>query len=551
MEKRSDFRVGLGLALSIYTTSHTFMTANRHRAVVEILTDDILLEVFDWYRRTLLEQWTNTWKWVTLVHVCRRWRYIVFGSPRRLNLWLPCTYGTPVRRRLNCWPSLPIFIKYWANLEFRPPSSEDEDNLMAALEHPDRVRKLQLAVTSSQLEKIAERMQMAFFTGLTSLSLWLEKGTTTPTLPKSFLAGCASPRLRDISLVGVAFPELPQLLASAIGLVSLSLLDVPDAGYIPPDVMATCLSTLPHLRSLCINFHSPLPTHHNQGRNKRLEPSMALPSLTSFNFRGTSEYLEDLVAKIDAPRLSEVNISFINQLIFDVPHLSRFIRQMEVLKSAKVSEVESSPGNGVSITMTLDPDQNQNKDQNEDQDQSRLAVAAEGNATPPSNCSLGHPGHPGHLGHHNLSLRVTCTDLDWQISSIAQICHQTSLLSNIKNIDIRADGIRLSCSRKEDEGDMVGSVPWLDFFHTFPSVARLRICGELGPYVASALEGIAVDVETETIGKVLPELRILLFECSRKSASVERFVAARQLFSLPLVVVRHAAFPCVWDDEYL
>ena len=540
MEKRSDFRVGLGLALSIYTMSHTFMTASRHRAVVEILTDDILLEVFDWYRRTLLEQWTNTWKWVTLVHVCRRWRYIVFGSPRRLDLWLPCTYGTPVRRRLACWPSLPIFIKYWASLEFRPPSSEDEDNLIAALEHPDRVRKLQLAVTSSQLEKVAERMQMAF-AGLTSLSLWLDEGTTTPTLPKTFLAGCASPRLRDISLVGVAFPGLPQRLASTIGLVSLRLLEVPEAGYIPPDVMATCLSTLPHLRSLCINFHSPLSAHHNRRGNKPLAPSMALPSLTSFNFRGTSEYLEDLVAKIDAPRLSEVNISFINQLIFEVPHLSRFIRQMEVLKSARVSEVESSPGNGVSITMTLDPDQNQNQDQNEDQDQSRLVVAAEGNATP-SSCSL---------GHHNLSLRVTCTDLDWQISSIAQICHQTSLLSNINHIDIRADGIRLSCSRKEDEGDMVGSVPWLDFFHTFPSVARLRICGELGPYVASALEGIAVDVETETIGKVLPELRILLFECSRKSASVERFVAARQLFSLPLVVVRHAAFPCVWNDAYM
>jgi hypothetical protein len=513
------------------------MTASHHRAttIVEILTDDILLEVFDWYRQTLLEQWTNTWKWVTLVHVCRRWRHIVFGSPCRLDLWLPCTYGTPVRRRLDCWPSLPIFIKYWANLEFRPPSSEDEDNLIAALEHPDRVRKIQLAVTSSQLEKVAERMHIAF-TGLTSLSLWLDKGTT-PTPTKTFLAACASPRLRDISLVGVPFPGLPQLLASTIDLVSLRLLEVPDAGYIPPDVMATCLSTLPHLRSLCIDFQSPLSTLHNRGGYRRppMSPTTrdSLPSLTSFNFRGTSEYLEDLVAKIDAPFLSEVNISFFNQLIFDVPHLSRFIRQMEVLKSAKVSEVESSPGNGVSITMTLDSDQDQGQDQNQDQDQSHLAVAGGGNATP--SCSL---------GHHNLSLRVTCTDLDWQISSIAQICHQTSLLSNIKHIDIRVDSIRLSC--KEDEYDMMNSVPWLEFFHTFPSVVRLRLCGELGPYVAPALEGIVVDMET-MIRKVLPELRILLFECSRKSASVERFVAARQLFSRP-VIVRHALFLCVWND---
>jgi hypothetical protein len=63
--------------------------------------------------------------------------------------------------------------------ESRFTSSEDEDNLIAALEHPDRGRKLQLAVTSSQLEKVAERTQMAS-TGLTFLSL--------STLPKTFLA---------------------------------------------------------------------------------------------------------------------------------------------------------------------------------------------------------------------------------------------------------------------------------------------------------------------------------------------------------------------------
>ena len=537
MEKHSDSGVGFDLTLNIYTMSYTFMTGSHHRAIVEILTDDILLEVFDWYRQTLLEQWTNTWKWVTLVHVCRRWRHIVFGSPCRLDLWLPCTYGTPVRKRLDCWPSsLPIFIKYWANLEFRQPSSEDEDDLIAALEHPDRVRKIQLAATSSQLEKVAERMQMAF-TGLTSLSLWLAKGTT-PTLPKTFLAVCSSPRLRDISLVGVPLPGLPQLLASTIDLVSLRLLEVPDDGYISPDVMATCLSTLPHLRSLCIDFHFPLSTRHNRGGHRRLAPPTtrdSLPSLTSFNFRGTSEYLEDLVAKIDAPFLSEVNISFFNQLIFDVPHLSRFIHHMEVLKSAKVSEVESSPGNGVSITMTLDSDQD--RDQDQGQDQSQLVVAAGGNATP--SCSL---------EHHSLTLRVTCTDLDWQISSIAQICHQTSLLSNIKHIDIRADNIRLSRKEGEDDNDMKDSVPWLEFFNTFPSVLSLRICGELGPYIAPALEGIVVDMET--IRKMLPELGILLFECSRKSASVDRFDAARQLFSRP-VIVRHAVLPWASNDTYM
>jgi hypothetical protein len=108
--------------------------------------------------------------------------------------------------------------------------------------------------------------------------------------------------------------------ASTIDLVSLRLLEVPDASYIPPDVMATCLTTLPHLRFLFIDFHSLLSTRHNRGGRRCPAPPMTPrdtlpgPSLTSFNFRGTSEHLRDLVTKIDAPFLGEVNISFFNRL---------------------------------------------------------------------------------------------------------------------------------------------------------------------------------------------------------------------------------------------
>ncbi len=33
-------------------------------------------------------------------HVCQKWRSVVFGSPRRLNLRLLCTKRTPVREML-------------------------------------------------------------------------------------------------------------------------------------------------------------------------------------------------------------------------------------------------------------------------------------------------------------------------------------------------------------------------------------------------------------------------------------------------------------------
>ncbi|KAH9968533.1 hypothetical protein BGW80DRAFT_1338084, partial [Lactifluus volemus] len=42
------------------------------------------------------DRWLQPWKWQRLAHVCRRWRHIIFDSPRSLNLQLFCTYGTPV-----------------------------------------------------------------------------------------------------------------------------------------------------------------------------------------------------------------------------------------------------------------------------------------------------------------------------------------------------------------------------------------------------------------------------------------------------------------------
>ena len=49
--------------------------------------------------------------WLTLAHVCRRWRSVVFGSPRRLNLQLVCTTRTPVRNTLDVWSALPLAIE--------------------------------------------------------------------------------------------------------------------------------------------------------------------------------------------------------------------------------------------------------------------------------------------------------------------------------------------------------------------------------------------------------------------------------------------------------
>ncbi|KAI0298749.1 hypothetical protein B0F90DRAFT_1730709, partial [Multifurca ochricompacta] len=77
---------------------------------MDTLSDDSLLEIFDYCRLDFIIHWHPYWDWHTLVHVCRRWRQLIFASPRRLELHLLCTSRTPVRRTLDCWPSFPLVI---------------------------------------------------------------------------------------------------------------------------------------------------------------------------------------------------------------------------------------------------------------------------------------------------------------------------------------------------------------------------------------------------------------------------------------------------------
>ncbi len=55
-----------------------------------------------------------------MVHVCQKWRCVVFGSQRRLNIQLACRPTTPVREMLDIWPRLPIVIQQHDDEPWQP-----------------------------------------------------------------------------------------------------------------------------------------------------------------------------------------------------------------------------------------------------------------------------------------------------------------------------------------------------------------------------------------------------------------------------------------------
>jgi hypothetical protein len=229
---------------------------------------------------------------------------------------------------LDIWPLWPIAISIFKYKIWHM------DNIFAALEHSDRICTIDLFnFPRSNLKKVLVAMQQPF-PALTSLGLQ-PRGKTAPVLvPESFL-GRSAPRLQRLTLDRILFPGLTELLLSATRLTQLTLWRVPHSFDLSPMDMVTCLSGLTSLESLVIEFKS--PPRYQRSQHDPPPPTgpthILLPIFTSLRFSGTSEYLDDLVAWINAPLLDNLDITFFDDEPFDTSQLAQLIRRAPKFKA--------------------------------------------------------------------------------------------------------------------------------------------------------------------------------------------------------------------------
>ncbi|KAH8984740.1 hypothetical protein EDB92DRAFT_1468393 [Lactarius akahatsu] len=416
------------------------------QVTIEMLSDDIFLNIF----RDYLDGAPRTWP--TLTYVCQRWRQIVHTSPLGLNLRLYCTYRTPVLKSLDCWPTLPIVVQYGGLPDLDPPSPEDDDNIIAALKQSDRVNAISLTVTGSLFGKLSAISEPC--SELEELVLQ-SRDNMQLTLPSTFRWG---PHLRTLHSTRIAFPSLPQLLSHSHDLVDIQLHEIPSAGYFSPEAFANALSGITNLRTLSLHFLS-LPSRRNY---ISLPPPsgerVVLLALMFLKYRGTSKYLDSLVARIDAPSLGDIDITFFSQPTMDASQLGRFIERTGVQTPLSQAEVQTS-GDAISISFT-----------------------SSGTSTP-------------------LRLQISCKQLDWQLSSMAQVCDQFSpFLSHVNHL-------RINSTRSSSEQDDADGGQWLELIRAFGGATDFPIAGELTIAILCAL-GLVEDGNTI----VLPSLRHLRIE---------------------------------------
>ncbi|KAH9020971.1 hypothetical protein EDB84DRAFT_549949 [Lactarius hengduanensis] len=193
--------------------------SNRHVATIDILPDDIFLEIFAICLSNPYEHPAGHMRlWQRLVHVCQRWRQIIYGSPRNFDLHLycsNCSNGTSFGEGLSLWPEFPLILEYCI--------MEDQYDLIAALEDPDRVRRVDLIISSPEVVEVVAAME-APFPALTHLELTgPEEDRLKDMLYLSDFLGGSAPCLQHLSLEAVDLLDLPGLLQSARDLVFLRL----------------------------------------------------------------------------------------------------------------------------------------------------------------------------------------------------------------------------------------------------------------------------------------------------------------------------------------
>ena len=482
------------------------MSNRRRSASIDMLDDDSLLHVFYLYRPFLSgedqddnarlmggnEIWRRGRWWYNLAHVCQRWRNIIFRSASYLGASLVCAYGTPVADMLAHSPPLPLILHYAG--EGRN-ITDDEEGIIFALKHRDRVLRIRLFVPTRSQQKFLAVMDEEFpILEYLIIGFPKEDDSTILVLPETLQA----PHLRLLRLRGFVLPIGSRLLTTAVSLVTLSLVMVHPSTYFHPNNLLQWISFMPQLETLTIYFEFPIPSRDLE-RKFTHAPTIApvtLPNLRHFVFHGVSTYLEALVHRITTPRLKKLRIELFSQLTFSVPRLLYLMNTAEDLRfhSANLSFVDGK------VEVAIYP-----------------------------------RGDIGNIEMYTFVIVVLCWHLDWQVSSVAQISNSLNqLFSVVENLNL----IHNEHSRSPEEHNEVDRAEWRRILKPFSKVKTLWIAKGLVEDLSRCLRLEDGELSLE----LLPELQELGYSGSSRSSDTgdgfTSFIDARRNAGHPVTLVR-------------
>jgi hypothetical protein len=384
-------------------------------------------------------------------------------------------------------PPLPLVIDYTLQLDI---TAEDEEGAILALKQRDRVRRVRLQMPATNLQKLIVAMDEEYpILEFLVIPLPTKDNSATLIFPETFQA----PHLRHLLLQGLALPIRSRLLTTAVGLVTLWLYMDHTSTYFHPNTLLQWISLMPQLETLMIGFRFPVPSSdvERQLTHMPIMTDVIHPNLHWFRFRGVSTYLEALVRRITAPRLDKLEIDFFNQLTFSVPCLLQFMNTAENLRLVRAE----FRFNAKEVFVWV---------------------------------------YPRGAEMHALHINVDCRDLDWQVSSIAQIFNSLrQMFSTVEHLTLE----HREHSRSSEEHNEVDRTEWRKLLRSFSNVKTLRIDKGLVGELSRCLQ---LEDGELPLG-LLSELQELTYAGSANSFT--SFTDARQNAGRPVIIDRRSPSP--------
>jgi len=358
-----------------------------------------------------------------------------------------------------------------------------------------------------------------------------------------FLGGSA-PSLQHLCLDGFEYEGLPSLLSSATNLISLELLCIQS--YKSPEVMLEALVGLTKLRDLSIRFSTELSTNLYLGQGPDSPPlhRVTFPALTKFQLGGDSEYLEDLVALIDAPRLEDLRITYYGKYYddFDTEYYARYYDDFDTEGNIEASNLSQFIGRTPTFKHT--------QFRQAEVTLSPLSTTVE----------FGHP--QGECQQARLSLTVSdevseeeyleTPFLATALDATHILTQLPIMLSDVQDLSIRGIGhyrqptrfsLDLETYNEEDRILESGglNVIWFQLLRSFPAVDMLHVSWKLAGSIALAING----APESTVTRVLPALQTLWLDDLDKIRidnlrvdATKQFLRRRKQSGRPVVTIK-------------
>ena len=433
----------------------------------------------DWNR----ERW-----WHRLIQVCRRWRYLVLESAFHLQVSLVCARGTPVADMLAHYPPVPLIIDHFDD-EYQDITAEEEEGIILALQHRDRVRRIRFLKPIPVLQKLITALDGEFpileflFIQHQRYHRPVIEPATNLNLPETFRA----PHLRQLVLRNFATPIDSPPLKTMGKLVTLFLAKIPLSAYFHPDALLQRLSLMPQLEILWIGFNLSRDVE-TQLLGTPIMTQVTLPNLRWLGFRGSSAYFEALLPWISIPLLEKLQVYFFNRMIYSIPHLRQLMSTARNLRLKTATfnffvdclEVTAYPHEGAKLKTFV--------------------------------MELG--------GRH----------LDWQVVSAAQVVYALrSVFSAVEHLTLKYGRHNIS-SEWDNEADRTH---WRELLGSFRKLKNLSVDGELVGHLSRVLQPGEEEPPTE----LLSDLQNLSYSARGVLDNpFTLFIDARQKAGRPITV---------------